>query len=475
MESLRVDIGNYIAEQGNTLSFEDIRGWVLRTMFSMLASKFLSAAEVDEMKKFQSGVLDLIMRSHALPGDQDLLKEKASYLHDLMERLNIDDDKASAVLDLLIFAGMILSSSLNVCVTILCCRNDFFDPNTYKVGEHNIMQFVWEYLRLFPPHSSVGWREDDLQHVAVIGMTGRDKSLWGDDIDTFRPDRCTAEEFAAKSCFFAKPAGIYSCPGKTFALESMSAFLLELLATGPWSCPKNVKSYPALPYFDPVELKRLPSVIVVGGGASGLICALKLAERGIKVTVIEKNTIIGGHARHAEVLGGHLRNPAFGFFSDGVYPNFVSLIGDLGVDKVPLCKVHDFHQSIASDGHQIPEQHRDEVLRFLKGMRSIYDSGGGGLETIGEYLDAHGYDEDFIIYVILGEVIKFFAGLSVQEFLHIPLDLMAWWSISEFLQADLFRLRNKDYMEAFAAKLKEHGVEILTSASPQLLSRDRNG
>ena len=56
MESLRVDIGNYIAEQGNTLSFEDIRGWVLRTMFSMLASKFLSAAEVDEMKKFQSGV-----------------------------------------------------------------------------------------------------------------------------------------------------------------------------------------------------------------------------------------------------------------------------------------------------------------------------------------------------------------------------------------------------------------------------------
>ena len=247
-----------------------------------------------------------------------------------------------------------------------------------------------------------------------------------------------------------------------------------------WHSPRTndgdvVKSCAALPYFDPVDLKRLPSVIVVGGGATGLICALKLAERGIKVTVIEKNAMVDGHTRHAEDLGGHLSNPAFGVFSDVAYPNFVSLIGDLRVDKVRLCKGVYGHRNIAFDGHQIPEPNRDEVLRFLKGMRSIYNSGGGGLETIGEYLDAHGYDEDFIIYFFLSKV--FFAGLSIQEYLQVPLDLMAWWSISDAFQADtnIFRLRNKDYMEAFATKLKAHGVEIVTSVSPQLLTRDRNG
>ena len=108
-------------------------------------------------------------------------------------------------------------------------------------------------------------------------------------------------------------------------------------------------------------------------------------------------------------------------------------------------------------------------------MRRIYDSGGGSLETIREYLDGHGYDEDFIIYVFMGEAIQFFARLSVKKFLQIPLDLMAWWSSSGVFQADIFRLRNKDYMDAFAAELKERGVEIVTNTSPQLLSRDHNG
>ena len=33
-------------------------------------------------------------------------------------------------------------------------------------------------------------------------------------------------------------------------------------------------------------------VIIIGGGASGMVCAIKLARRGINVSILEKNNSV---------------------------------------------------------------------------------------------------------------------------------------------------------------------------------------
>jgi uncharacterized protein with NAD-binding domain and iron-sulfur cluster len=74
------------------------------------------------------------------------------------------------------------------------------------------------------------------------------------------------------------------------------------------------------------------NVAIVGGGIAGLTAALRLAQSGCKVTVYEKNSLVGGN------LGGD-RDPQ-GNYHD-VYPhmfgewydNFWQLVGELGLSR----------------------------------------------------------------------------------------------------------------------------------------------
>ena len=95
-------------------------------------------------------------------------------------------------------------------------------------------------------------------------------------------------------------------------------------------------------------------VVVVGGGASGLSCALALARSGVRVTVLEKAASVGGHAAHAEVFGGHRINPAFGAFQPQQWPNAWRLFEELGVEVVKNCDTAaEFATRYARDGHAI--------------------------------------------------------------------------------------------------------------------------
>lgn len=479
-DSHQRELRKCILEKGESFSAEDTKEWINETMWRSFASKSLSPVELKEFSQLQSDFLRLVSGQASTSHKDYLLKQKANYLRELMERLQIDDDKASALFDVLVFAATLLARTVHICVAVLFGGNQHFDAIEDQVDESNVMQFVWECLRLYPPQAAVGWREsDNTRHVAVVGMTGRDKSVWGEDVDCFRHDRCTADEFSAKSCFFAEQAGNYACRGKTFVLEVTSAVLLEIVASGPWKCPTEIRSYPAMPYFDQVELKRLPRVVVVGGGVSGLICALRLSQRGIKVTVVEKNATIGGHARHAEAFGDHRRNPAFGAFVQSIYPNLMHLVDVLGLEKVEICRSADFRQNIALDGHDIQEADPREIARFLAQMRSAYKSNSfGESQSIGEFLKRNGYDYEFICGFIVGKAVHYFAGLTIGQYLDIPLELFAWFLVSE-MEKDgvdaVYRLRNKDYMDAFTSTLVAHGVEILTGIAPELLSRDASG
>ena len=57
------------------------------------------------------------------------------------------------------------------------------------------------------------------------------------------------------------------------------------------------------PSHDPIELTC--DVLVIGGGASGLVAAARAAEKGRHVLVLEKNKEIGGSAWYAHVFRSH--------------------------------------------------------------------------------------------------------------------------------------------------------------------------
>ncbi|CAB9500940.1 D-alanine--D-alanyl carrier protein ligase [Seminavis robusta] len=216
-------------------------------------------------------------------------------------------------------------------------------------------------------------------------------------------------------------------------------------------------------------------VAVVGAGAAGLVTALRLAQRNIKVTLLEQNERIGGHARHVEVFG-HERNPAFGVFLADEYPNLINLARELGVEPIRLGPSNQTRGIISMTDQSIPTVSESEISRFVAEMQRIHNAGTGQNETIGHFFHHNGYDHQFIVYFYVGKIVSFFAGQSIQDYLNIPLEIVAWFVTAfSISNKDVLRLSNKRYMDAFQLELKRLGVEVCTSVNPKILRRDDSG
>jgi phytoene dehydrogenase-like protein len=72
-----------------------------------------------------------------------------------------------------------------------------------------------------------------------------------------------------------------------------------------------------------------PECVVVGGGVSGLAAALRLAERGVRVTVLEAADEVGGRARTIEAAGRPVDRGFQSVFT--AYPATRRLIRDVGI------------------------------------------------------------------------------------------------------------------------------------------------
>lgn len=82
--------------------------------------------------------------------------------------------------------------------------------------------------------------------------------------------------------------------------------------------------------------------IIIGGGASGSFCAIKLAQKGLKIAVVDKNLLpakkllVTGNGR-CNITNKNLSNKFYNinlddFFSEFGYTNFKQFLADIGIE-----------------------------------------------------------------------------------------------------------------------------------------------
>lgn len=77
-------------------------------------------------------------------------------------------------------------------------------------------------------------------------------------------------------------------------------------------------------------------IAVIGGGYTGLTCALHLSKAGYKVTVIEKSGNLGGLAGGFNIAGASLEKAYHHIFKTDT--DIIQLSRDLGIlDKIKWC------------------------------------------------------------------------------------------------------------------------------------------
>lgn len=79
-------------------------------------------------------------------------------------------------------------------------------------------------------------------------------------------------------------------------------------------------------------MKQTADVVVIGGGIMGTSTAFRLAERGLKVTLVEKGHLASGSSgKSSAIIRQHYSNEAtarMALYSLRVFQNFVELVGD---------------------------------------------------------------------------------------------------------------------------------------------------
>ncbi|KAL4542059.1 hypothetical protein Ndes2526B_g06546 [Nannochloris sp. 'desiccata'] len=118
------------------------------------------------------------------------------------------------------------------------------------------------------------------------------------------PKRALSIQFSANS-----NTGLHPAPKrKSQGGESAS---MKKLPNSNRPCPSDTpaRRAPKQVAF-PKPFPRSPNVAIIGGGLSGLVCALQLAEKGIRSTVFDTGEHgVGGRLGTRSAIGGSLRNP----------------------------------------------------------------------------------------------------------------------------------------------------------------------
>lgn len=162
-------------------------------------------------------------------------------------------------------------------------------------------------------------------------------------------------------------------------------------------------------------------IAIIGSGISGLTSAYLLNRRH-DITVFEAGSWVGGHTHTVDVsVAGetHAVDTGFIVFNDWTYPNFIRLLGQIGVPFKPTemsFSVCDAQSGLEYNGNNLNSlfaQRRNllspgfwgmlrDILRFNKeALRDLQQQRIAPDTTLGDYLRDQGYGERFIQHYIV--------------------------------------------------------------------------
>jgi len=177
-------------------------------------------------------------------------------------------------------------------------------------------------------------------------------------------------------------------------------------------------------------------IAIIGGGISGLVSAY-LLHGDHEVTVFEANDYIGGHTHTVDVEreGNHYSvDTGFIVFNEKTYPNFVKLLGRLGVDYQPSRMTFSFRSQLegreysAHNLNTIFGQRRNlldpsfyamvrDILRLRGEFTRLIEQAGDERPLL-PYLRTRGYSKRFLDFFIVPMAAAIWSADpgSVEEF-----------------------------------------------------------
>ena len=161
-------------------------------------------------------------------------------------------------------------------------------------------------------------------------------------------------------------------------------------------------------------------IAIVGTGIAGMVTARALHHAGHDLTIFEAGSHIGGHTNTIPIaLAGQTFAVDTGFivFNDWTYPNFIKLLGLLGVESQPTTmsfSVRDPRSGLEYNGTSLNTlfaQRRNlispsfwrmirDILRFGREAPALL-AGDDDRTTLGEYVAENGYSRQFIEHYLL--------------------------------------------------------------------------
>lgn len=240
------------------------------------------------------------------------------------------------------------------------------------------------------------------------------------------------------------------------------------------------------------------NIAIIGSGISGLTSAYLLNRRH-EITLFEVSDWVGGHTHTVDVTVDGQRyavDTGFIVFNDWTYPNFIRLLGQLGVGFKPTemsFSVTDPDSGLEYNGNNFNSlfaQRRNlmspgfwgmlrDILRFNKeAQRDLEEQRIAADTTLDQYLKAGGYGERFILHYIvpMGAAIW---SMSMADMLGFPLQFFIRFfknhgllSVSNRPQWSVIEGGSSAYVAPLSASFKD---KIRLNCPVTRVERDEDG